>query len=151
MCKQLFRGQKSLRMTQPLGKTGSKPLWTRAWVWFVIVQMWEARTSSHRSPWSLREGAEMRLALPVCRKADTRWTMNSCKSWAECLPRRVRSAPVRPTFDYKTGCLKHAGRNPLSQTRHLPACDRYGPRGHSLSRVQLNPEQTPLSEGPCFT
>lgn len=71
MCKQLFCGQNSLRMTKPLGKTGSKPLWSRAWVWFVIVQMWETETSSHPSPWSLMEGAKMILTLPVCGKADT--------------------------------------------------------------------------------
>ena len=70
-------------MTKPLGKTGSEPLWTRAWVWFVIVQMWETGTSSHRSPWSLMEGAKTTPALPVCRKADTPWTTNSRKSWAE--------------------------------------------------------------------
>ena len=110
-------------MTQPLGKTGSKPLWTRAWVWFVIVQMWEARTSSHRSPWSLMEGAEMRLALPVCRKADTRWTMNSCKSWAECLPRRVQKCSSQARLRLQNWlpqtCWKES-----SVSNQTPACLR---------------------------
>lgn len=151
MCKQLFCGQNSLRMTKPLGKTGSKPLWSRAWVWFVIVQMWETGTSSHRSPWSLMEGAKMILALLVCGKADTPWMMNSCKSRLSGLPHRVQKCSSQAHLQLQNWLPQTCWTSPLSQTRHLPVCDRYGPTGHSLSTVQLNPEQTPLSEGPCFT
>lgn len=140
-----------LGWTKPLGKTDSEPLWTRALVccWFVIAQMWETLTSSHSSPWSQMEGAKMKQARPMGRKADTPSVMSSCKGQTEC-PEEPRSAHIRFTFNHKIG-HKQAGGSPPSQTRHLPACDRSIPTGHSLSRAQLNPEQTPLSKGLCFT
>lgn len=78
--------------TKPLGKTGSEPLWTRALVccWFVIAQMWETLTSSHGSPWSQMEGAKMKQARPMGRKADTPSVMSSCKGQTEC--------PAEPRF-----------------------------------------------------
>ena len=139
--------------TKPLGKRGSEPLWTRALVccWFVIAQMWETLTSSHGSPWSQMEGAKMKQARPMGRKADTPSVMSSCKGqteWPSLQSPGVLTSGS-PSITKLSG-HKQAGGSSPSQTRHLPACDRSIPTGHSLSRAQLNPEQTPLSKGLCF-
>lgn len=108
-------------MTKPRGKTGSKPLWRRAWVWFVIVQMWETGTSSHRSPWSLMEGVKMILALSVRGKADTPWTVNSCKNQLNGLPRRAQKCSTQAHFQLQNWlpqtCWKQS-----SVSNQIPAC-----------------------------